>query len=159
MSTEPSPIVIPEPTHDERTLALLAHILQIFSGILAPLIIFCLNRDSRFVRFHALQALLWQLFYIAIFFLCILIFVFTLFATSLHHPPGPHAGPPALLLVSIPLIGLFAMGGWTLNLILGIVYGLKAYRGEWAAYPVFGSWLLPKFSPASSPTTGSSLTA
>ena len=32
------------------------------------------------------------------------------------------------------------MGMFVLNLALGIVYGIKAGRGEWAAYPVIGRW-------------------
>jgi hypothetical protein len=36
------------------------------------------------------------------------------------------------------------MGGWIVNVILGIVYGIKANRGEWAAYPIIGQWFLPK---------------
>jgi hypothetical protein len=36
------------------------------------------------------------------------------------------------------------MGGWVVNLILGVVYGIKANRGEWATYPIFGKWLLPE---------------
>jgi uncharacterized membrane protein len=30
------------------------------------------------------------------------------------------------------------MGGWIVNVILGIVCGIKANRGEWAAYPIIG---------------------
>ena len=32
------------------------------------------------------------------------------------------------------------MCGWVVNLVLGIVFGIKANRGEWAAYPVIGRW-------------------
>jgi hypothetical protein len=48
------------PTSDETTLALLAHVLQIFTWWIGPLAIYLAKRDSKFVSFHAMQALLWQ---------------------------------------------------------------------------------------------------
>jgi len=45
------------PTQDEKTFALLAHVLGIFSGFIAPLVFFLVKRDSKFVSFHALQSL------------------------------------------------------------------------------------------------------
>lgn len=51
---------ISSPSPDERSLASLAHALQIVGWFLAPLIIFLVRRDSKFVSFHALQALLLQ---------------------------------------------------------------------------------------------------
>jgi uncharacterized membrane protein len=51
---------LPVPTSDECTLALLAHVLQVIAWFIAPLIIFLMRRQSRFVAFHALQALIWQ---------------------------------------------------------------------------------------------------
>jgi hypothetical protein len=37
------------------------------------------------------------------------------------------------------------------NLTLGIVYGIKANRGEWATYPIIGKWLLPKLDSGAQP--------
>ena len=45
---------------------------------------------------------------------------------------------------SFPFFWLFWMLGWVANVILGIVYGIKANRGEWAGYPIIGNWCLPK---------------
>jgi len=47
-------------TSDERTMGTLAHVLQLVGGWIAPLVIFLVKRNSRFVSFHALQALLLQ---------------------------------------------------------------------------------------------------
>ena len=39
-------------------MAMLAHVLMILSGFIGPLIIYCIKKDeSRFVGFHALQAI------------------------------------------------------------------------------------------------------
>ena len=44
-------------------MAILAHMLQIVGLWIAPLIIFVVKRESRFVSFHALPALLLQVTY------------------------------------------------------------------------------------------------
>lgn len=145
MATQPAPLTLPPPTHDECTIAFLAHLLQVFTGFIGPLIIFCIKQDSRFVKFHALQALVWQLCYMALFFFLMIGFFFSIFSSIAHIPPGTHPeGPPPGFFVFFPLLWLLAMGGWIANLILGIVYGIKANRGEWAAYPILGNWFLPK---------------
>jgi uncharacterized membrane protein len=46
-----------EITSDEKTMATLAHVLQLVGGWIAPLIIYLVKRDSKFVAFHAMQAL------------------------------------------------------------------------------------------------------
>ena len=53
-----------ETTQDERTIALLAHMLQIMLWWIAPLAIFLIKRDSKFISFHALQVLLLQVAYL-----------------------------------------------------------------------------------------------
>jgi hypothetical protein len=42
------------------------------------------------------------------------------------------------------LTTVLMMGGWMVHVILGMVYGIKANGGEWAAYPLTGQWSLPK---------------
>jgi uncharacterized membrane protein len=37
---------------------MLAHLLQFFAGFIPPLVIYLVKRNSRFVAFHAMQALL-----------------------------------------------------------------------------------------------------
>ena len=145
MGTQPAPLALSPPTHDECTMAFLAHLLQVFTGFVGPLIIFCVKQDSRFVKFHALQSLVWQLCYMALFFCVMIGFFFSIFANVAHIPPGSHPqGPPPGFLIFLPVFWLLMMGGWIVNVILGIVYGIKANRGEWAAYPIIGNWFLPK---------------
>jgi uncharacterized Tic20 family protein len=50
------------PTSDERTMAILSHILAIVSGFLAPLIIYVVKKDeSKYVAEHAKESLNFQL--------------------------------------------------------------------------------------------------
>jgi uncharacterized protein len=130
------------PTNDEKTFALLAHVLSIFSGFIAPLVIFLIKRDSKFVSFHALQALAWHVIYMVVFFCGMIIAFVSLFA-SIGFPPPQHGNQPPLAFFGIfGIVWLFAFGGAITNIILGIVYGIKANKGEWAEYPLIGGWIL-----------------
>jgi uncharacterized membrane protein len=140
-----------EPTKDECTMALLAHLLQVFTGFIGPLIIFCIKQDSKFVKYHSLQSLIWQTLYMIVGIGAMAIFFFMMITSMVHTPPGvPHDAqqPPPAALFFFPLIWVFWMGGWVVNLILGIVYGIKANRGEWAGYPIIGRLLLREYNPA-----------
>lgn len=139
------PVALEDPSPDESTLAMLAYLLMAFSGFLGPLIIFCVKQRSRFVRFHSLQALIWQaVYFILVSIGTVILFAFLL-ASLIHNPPPPHSNaPPQAFVYFFPFLWLGAMAGWVLNLILGIVYAIKAKQGTWAAFPIFGKWLLPE---------------
>jgi uncharacterized protein len=150
VSDQPLLASLPVPTQDERTMAFLAHLLQVFTGFIAPLVIFCVKQDSRFVKFHALQSLIWQLCYMALFFGGMIVFFFSMMASVIGAAHGGHTSnemPPTFLFF-FPLFWLFWLAGWVLNVVLGIMYGIKANRGEWAGYPLIAKWCLPKLAPA-----------
>ena len=128
------------PTEDERTMGMLAHLLMAFTGFLGRLVIFCVKQNSRFVRFHSPQALIWHailpgsdfLFHDGV---CC--------GDDYQFDPSP-AGPAqpsaagVLFFYFFPFIWLGFMGGWVVNVILGVVYAIRANRGEWAN--VSGVW-------------------
>jgi uncharacterized protein len=152
MADQPALLAANVPTKDDCTMAFLAHLLQVFTGFIGPLVIFCVKQDSRFVKFHALQSLIWQLCYMAVLFGGMILFFVSMIATVAHGGGGEHnQPPPAGFFIFFPLLWLLIMGGWVANLVLGIVYGVKANRGEWAAYPIIGTWLLPKYRPIEQP--------
>lgn len=125
-------------TPDERTMATLAHALQLIGSWIAPLIIFLIRRRSRFVSFHALQALLLQIIHTIIVLILMTLWFTTIFTIVFHQTGGkPPEFPPALL-VFVPLVWLGFMGLWIGTLIIAILYAIKAGRGEWADYPVIG---------------------
>lgn len=143
MSSHPQGSGLYAPTNDERTFALLVYVLGVFSGFLAPLVLFLIKRDSKFVSFHALQALAWHAIYFVLIFGGMMIFFISMIF-SLSSLPAGHNGPPAAFFSIFAFVWLFAMGGWLVNLILGIVYGIKANKGEWAQLPLVGGWILNK---------------
>ena len=128
------------PTQDERVSAMLAHVLQIFTWFIGPLIIYVVRRDSRFVAFHALQALLLQgVYFVGGTLLMILWFGVMIGGMVLVGEPGkPSAGQPVTFFLLFALVWLLWMACWVLTMVLGIVYGIKASSGEWAEYPLIG---------------------
>ena len=152
MPDQPTMSALPVPTQDERNMGLFAHLLQIFTGFMGPLVILFLRQNSRFVRFHALQALIWQVSFAVVFLTGFAFMFFAAFATVFHEVSRTHgpSSPPAVFLL-FPLLWLFAAGGWITNIILGVVYGTKAHRGEWAKYPIIGNWFLPKITAPAAP--------
>lgn len=100
------------PSSDERTFAILAHILTIVSSFIAPLVIYLLKKDeSAFVSEHAKESLNFQ---ITMFILYIISFILM------------------LVLIGILLIWLLSIA----NLILVIVATIKASENKMYRYPV-----------------------
>ncbi len=129
------PIVTP----DERTMGTLAQVLQLVGGFIAPLVILLVKRDSRFVSFHALQALLLQLLYFVLMMLMMVaIFSAVFVGAAFHQPAAEHNSLPPGFIIFFPLLWLGMMGWWVFMLVVAIVYGIKAGRGEWASYPMLG---------------------
>ncbi len=129
----------PPPTKDEQDMAALGHALQIFCGVFGPLVIFLWKRNSRFVAFHCLQAIFWQLLLGVVALLAAMVVVGFVFL-GLASQGSSTQQPPPVVFLALPIIWLFALGGSLMTLILAIVYALKAMRGEWAQYPIVGAW-------------------
>jgi uncharacterized membrane protein len=133
---------IPNPPYevpqDERTLATLAHVLQLVTTWMGPLVIFFLKPHSLFVRFHALQALLLQICLTILWIVAIGIFFATMFTGMWQSGGMGHNAPPPAVFAVFPILWLLGMSAWAVILIVAIVFGIKAGRGEWAEYPVLG---------------------
>ena len=144
------------PTQNEMTMATLAHALQLIGSWIAPLIIFLVKRESRFVSFHALQALLLQICYTILIVLAVAGWIAVMISTVAFHAADKTTPPPALF-VLFPLFWLIFMGCGIFNLVVAIVYAIKAGRGEWAEYPLLGRWArkLLKMGPGGVPISAS----
>jgi len=106
LGTDESPVI--PPTSDEKTLALLAHVLTFVFPILAPLIIYLVKKDeSSFVAYHAKESLNFQI--------TLLIICFVLFIT----------------IVGILLLWLVGIAA----LVLVIVATIRAAEGRLYRYP------------------------
>ena len=106
LGTDSEPVI--SPTSDEKTLALLSHVLTLAVGFLAPLIIYLIKKDeSSFVTSHAKESLNFQI--------TIFIIIAALFITVI-----------GILLVWI--VGILA-------LVLVIMATIKASEGKLYRYP------------------------
>ena len=104
----------PEPTNDEKSIAMLSHILAIVPGIgiLGPLIIYVIrNKDSQYISYHAKESLNFQ----------ISIFIFYIIGAIL-----------VFVLIGF-LIGIFV---WIGNIVMVIFGALAANRGDYFRYPL-----------------------
>lgn len=101
----------PAVPQDERTLAVLSHVLGVFVSFLAPLVVF-LTRDRRdFARFEAAQAL-----------------NFTITVALAYLVSW------ALTLLLIGFVLLPVVFVW--SVVLAIIAAVRSSRGEWYRYPL-----------------------
>lgn len=132
-----------ELTQDEKAYAGLAHALMISTWWIGPLIIYLIKRESRFVGFHALQALLWQIIFTFLYVGGFVLLFVVMFTTVLSMPQGRTTGPEQFPVTMFAVFGIFwlvVMGCFVITMTLGIMFCLKAMRGEWAGYPIIGNW-------------------
>jgi uncharacterized Tic20 family protein len=113
---EPNDILYQEQkpaTQDERTMAVLSHVLTFVAGFLAPLIIYLLKKDeSAFVREHAKESLNFQ----------ISIFIYAMISVVL------------IFAFFIGILGLIVLG--ILSFVTVIIGTIKASEGKPYRYPL-----------------------
>jgi uncharacterized protein len=127
----------PVPTQDEKTMALAACLLGVFSGFIGPLIIFFIRRESYYVKRYSLQVVLWHLGYTFVLTGAVLV-MFFLFMIPMMNGTNGHAGPPpAFMLAFLPVWGVAMLGGLA-NIVLAVIGCIKASNGEWWRYPITG---------------------
>ena len=128
--------------NDDKLLALFSHLSIVIGGILVPIIIWAIKKNqSKFVRFHALQAIFYHIIYsvIAGFVIAILMIVFFgsmgfQFSSRYAH----HDSPPVFLVIFMFIL----IGIVTLMILAAIAYGIylavKSYGGDKTKIPVIG---------------------
>ncbi len=132
----------PEATQDEKTMALIVYLVSIFAGFIPPLIIYLLKRDSKFVAFHSLQVLFWHIAYLVFTLGAVAVLIVGIFASiaGAAHNGGHNQPPPPMFFIFLPIFYLSIMFGWVVNLIVSVVLGIQAHKGEWPAIPIIGGW-------------------
>ncbi len=106
------------------TKAFLAYLL----GWVGGLIIFLTEKEDRFLRFHALQSLLWNaIFWIVL--VCLLVVFMTMGLL----------GQNSIIFRLISLLSLLALIAWTLsNFYIWVRLMIASLKGEWYKVPVLG---------------------
>src|SRR5437764_6938067 len=111
--------------------------LQIMLWWIAPLAILLIKRKSKFVSFHALQALLLQAAYVLTLIAGLILALGLCVIASVLSPERGNGLPPEFYFL-MPVFWLSWMGMGLVVLLGAIVYGVKAGRGEWAEYRYLG---------------------
>ena len=121
---------------DENVAALLSYVF----GWLSGLIFFLIEKDSRLVRFHAMQSILFNvLFGILAFVVWIITFVFVFMGAAMGDSAGALFGHFSLLATLFWVVFVVAiLIGWILCLV-------KAFQGQYFKLPVIGNFA-EKFS-------------
>ena len=134
---------------DEKMLALFSHLSLFLGGIILPIIFWATNKDkSKFVTFHALQALWFHIAYIAI----ILVWVFAFIIIAVVGGLGIGAFTSATGSKEMPVFFIIAMIGFYATLfaiIFGAIgysvyMGIKSYQGNLVKYPIIGKKVYAK---------------
>jgi len=99
-------------------------------GIVALVLIF-IEKDNKFVRFHALQSVLWSVgMCVAIFVVAIIGFILAMILGQVSSALGSIVGLLVMLLYLVMILGLIG----------GLIFGaIKAYGGSMFKLPIVGN--------------------
>jgi uncharacterized membrane protein len=118
---------------DENVAALLSYVFNWVSG----LVFFLIEKDSRLVRFHAMQSLILSIvFFVGLIILYIVWFVLAIIFSQISGLLGTLVGLVVGLIIFVYFIACVI--GWILGMI-------KAFQGQYFKLPVIGN-LAEKFS-------------
>lgn len=141
-----------ELTSDEKLMAMLSHLSILFGGIILPIILWAVQKDkSRFVRYHALQAIFFHIAYVSILVIVIvaLVVIFMIFGIGLGamSPKGGHSGNEAFPVIMIILMVVF-YGGIFISVFGAMAYeiflAIKSYKGSYIKIPIIGNIIYKK---------------
>ncbi len=137
------------PTQEERIMAALSHIAVLlpFMGILAPIIIWVTQKDkSKYVGFQALQALVYQIGIILVWFMGGICYMVGIFGSFIFFIPAMENEPAneALLMLPmlLPMLFMALLGlAWLAIMAYGIIAMIQSLRGKAFRYIVIGNRL------------------
>jgi uncharacterized Tic20 family protein len=136
------------PTSDEKVFAAIAHASVIFAffGPVGPALIWAYQRDkSRYVRFHALQAMGYQALAFWLFFIGVFVVVFggivimTILGAFLLESTSTDPGFFPFLIQPVIFLGMFGLIGLFFG--IGMIGAIFCMLGRDFKYPLIGRWL------------------
>lgn len=138
-------------TSDERMMAMLSHLSILLGGIILPIILWATQKDkSKFVKYHALQAIFFHIAYVAILVIVIIgIVVIALISGAGFGAlsKGHHSNDAALSVMMIILIVVF-YGAIFISIFGAMAYeiylAIKSYQGSYIKIPIIGKIIYKK---------------
>lgn len=134
--------------NEERMQGMFSHLSIFFGGIILPIIFWAINKDkSKFVSFHALQALFFHIAYAVLIVGFIMIMIIGgvgvgLLSSGLH--AGARGGPSVLFIIVMVAFYLFIFLTALGVIGFSIYMAIKTYNGELKKYPVIGNIVYKK---------------
>ena len=128
-------------TSEDKAMSLLAHLSILIPnmGILAPLIIWLVQKDkSKFLRFNCLQAIFFQLLFLGLTMLSIIIGAIIMIISLPGIAANPNTEPGTLFFISMALMFLF-FPFWIIFTVYAIVAGVKSFQGKKIKYAIIGN--------------------
>jgi uncharacterized protein len=128
---------------EDKTLSMLCYLSMVIGGILLPIIIWAVKKEqSKFIRFHSLQAIFFQLAFSVILAIVIVILAFSIIFAgagvrsfeSMHSSSGMSAVIMLIVFIFTGIIILATFGGIGYSIYLAI----KSYQGGKTKIPVIG---------------------
>ncbi len=140
------------PTSDEKILAALSHAAVIFPllGPVVPAGIWAFQRQkSKYVRFHAMQAMGYQTYglwlWLVGMFLSIFVLMFGVILLEIALIDFPNALAMSQLIIQ-PIFFLIILGSWGLFFLGGVIGAVFCMLNREFRYPIIGNWLKQKLS-------------
>jgi len=137
----------PEPSSEERILALFSHLSIFMGGIVLPIIFWAINRDkSRFVRYHAMQAVFFHIAFIVLIIALVIIMVVISIGMGIISAGTFAAGKNGSAFIFIAIFAFYALFFLAMFAFMGygIFVGVKSYKGELTRYPIIGKLVYEK---------------
>lgn len=129
----------PPTTQEKSTTGIDANVAAAISYIwIVGLIFFFIEKDNRFVRFHAMQSILFGIVWSVVMFALIIVgFVFTLIGTAISATAGGAIGSLFSLIVGLVWLLIWLV---PLALFIGLILtAIKAYQGKTTKLPIIGN--------------------
>ena len=125
---------------DDKLMSILSHLAILIPniGILAPIVIWLTQKEkSKFVRYHAIQAIFFQLLFFILLMLSIFIGIILMAISIMLANVSSGGEPGAFFWVSMGIINLY-FPLWFFFSIYAIVAAVKSYRGKIFRYLIIG---------------------
>lgn len=138
-------------TSEERLMAMFSHLSIVFGGIVLPIIFWATQKEkSKYITFHALQAIFFQLTYIfiVVLFVCLLVFasIFMGLGLGVMTAATTSDSPGFTAVFVIFIIAAYAL--ILLSVAAAIGYGvylaIRSYNGAYVKVPIIGRIIFKK---------------
>lgn len=139
-----------QPTSDEKVFAALAHasVLLSFLGPIGATIVWVIQRNkSKYVRYHALQAMGYQALAFWVWLISMFVVMFGVMGISIAITIATSESsvvPPEAMFFIQPVIMLIIFGMWGVMFLIGFIGAVFCMLGKDFRYPILGNWLQHK---------------